>query len=317
MVSLIPIIIYLIILKSLDSFKLVKWKMLSLCLLSGVACCAAAYGLTLLAVPFYAPFVEELLKGIVALLLMRLMRIVFFAESLTYGAAIGAGFALLENIIYVSYNPGMLLTTAVFRGLGTSLLHIGCTALLLTLLLGLHREKKLTRLCLWPLAMVPSVAIHAAYNMQYFSSFMQMIMVIVVFLTIFLLISNYNEKRIAQWLDNSLTYDAQLLADIRHGRLADTKTGRYLVSVRNQFDAEVFFDMICYVQLYLELTIAAKSRIMLREAGLPFQETTEETERRKAMIKEFRTLRSNIGKTGEIILRPVVRISREDEKELL
>ena len=72
--------------------------------------------------------------------------------------------------------------------------------------------------------------------------------------------------------------------------------------------------MICYIQLYLELTISAKSRMMLREVGLPSAESDEERERRRSMTREFRVLRSNIGTMGEMVLHPIVRLTREDLK---
>lgn len=339
MISFLPIIIYIVILKSLDSFKLVRWKGLCLGVILGIACCAAAYGVSDIAaylnISYYSPLAEELLKALAAMLLMRVIHIVFFAEALCYGAAVGAGFALLENIVYLAYNPSMLPTTALFRGIGTAMLHIGCTALFLTLLLllpsllSIHRRvvvgasdiyKPTTFFPLpikegWKLvAVVPSFFIHALYNIQYFSPLVQMLFVVVLFLIIFLLINNYNERRITRWMEQSIVYDVELLTAIRAGKLADTKAGEYLLAVKAQFDAEVFFDMICYIQLYLELTISAKSRIMLREAGLPSAESNEERERRRSMTREFHILRSNIGTMGEIVLRPIVRLTREDQK---
>lgn len=141
-----------------------------------------------------------------------------------------------------------------------------------------------------------------------------MLTVVVLFLIVFLLVSSYNERRITRWMEQSIMYDVELLTAIRGGKLADTKAGEYLLAVKEQFDAEVFFDMICYIQLYLELTISVKSRMMLREVGLPSAESDEERERRRSMTREFRVLRSNIGTMGEMVLHPIVRLTREDLK---
>lgn len=339
LISFIPIIIYLVILKSLDSFKLVKWKGLCLGIMLGIVSCAVAYSVSDIAacldISYYSPPAEELLKALAAILLMRVIHIAFFAEALCYGAAVGAGFALLENIVYLAYNPSMLPATALFRGMGTAMLHIGCTALFLTLLLlltspspihrravakasGRYTPATLFALLLkdgWKLvAALPSVFIHALYNIQYFSPLVRMLTVVVLFLIVFLLVSSYNERRITRWMEQSIMYDVELLTAIRGGKLADTKAGEYLLAVKEQFDAEVFFDMICYIQLYLELTISAKSRMMLREVGLPSAESDEERERRRSMTREFRVLRSNIGTMGEMVLHPIVRLTREDLK---
>ena len=136
-VSIIPLLLYLLVLKSLDSFRIVHWRWLVICMAAGCGSCLVAWAFSemsaALAVPFYAPLIEEILKALVALCAMRLFRIVFFAEALCYGAAIGAGFSLVENIIYIYFSPDMLFATALFRGLGTSMLHIGCSSLFLVL----------------------------------------------------------------------------------------------------------------------------------------------------------------------------------------
>ena len=316
LVSVIPLLLYLLVLKSLDSFRIVHWRWLVVCMAAGCGSCLVAWAFSemsaALAVPFYAPLIEEILKALVALCAMRLFRIVFFAEALCYGAAIGAGFSLVENIIYIYFSPDMLFATALFRGLGTSMLHIGCSSLFLVLWLLAKNNSWKTVFRLW--GILPCILIHALYNLHHFQPLVQMVAVVVIFLVIFLCVSNYNEKCIGKWLDQSMMYDIDLLSAIKDGTLPDTKAGQYLMSVKKQFDPYVFLDIICYVQLYLELTITAKSRMMLRESGLIDAESEDDKSQRTAMLKEFNTLRGNIGKMGEIILHPIVKMTAEDKK---
>ena len=316
LVSVIPLLLYLLVLKSLDSFRIVHWRWLVVCMAVGCGSCLVAWAFSemsaALAVPFYAPLIEEILKALVALCAMRLFRIVFFAEALCYGAAIGAGFSLVENIIYIYFSPDMLFATALFRGLGTSMLHIGCSSLFLVLWLLAKNNSWKTVFRLW--GILPCILIHALYNLHHFQPLVQMVAVVVIFLVIFLCVSNYNEKCIGKWLDLSMMYDIDLLSAIKDGTLPDTKAGQYLMSVKEQFDPYVFLDMICYVQLYLELTITAKSRMMLRESGLLDAESEDDKSQRTAMLTEFNTLRGNIGKMGEIILHPIVKMTAEDKK---
>lgn len=316
LVSVIPLLLYLLVLKSLDSFRIVHWRWLVVCMAVGCGSCLVAWAFSemsaALAVPFYAPLIEEILKALVALCAMRLFRIVFFAEALCYGAAIGAGFSLVENIIYIYFSPEMLFATALFRGLGTSMLHIGCSSLFLVLWLLAKNNSWKTVFRLW--GILPCILIHALYNLHHFQPLVQMVAVVVIFLVIFLCVSNYNEKCIGKWLDQSMMNDIDLLSAINDGTLPDTKAGQYLMSVKEQFDPYVFLDMICYVQLYLELTITAKSRMMLRESGLIDAESEDDKSQRTAMLKEFNTLRGNIGKMGEIILHPIVKMTAEDKK---
>ena len=316
LVSVIPLLLYLLVLKSLDSFRIVHWRWLVVCMAVGCGSCLVAWAFSemsaALAVPFYAPLIEEILKALVALCVMRLFRIVFFAEALCYGAAIGAGFSLVENIIYIYFSPDMLFATALFRGLGTSMLHIGCSSLFLVLWLLAKNNSWKYVFRLW--GILHCILIHALYNLHHFQPLVQMVAVVVIFFVIFLCVSNYNEKCIGKWLDLSMMYDIDLLSAIKDGTLPDTKAGQYLMSVKEQFDPYVFLDMICYVQLYLELTITAKSRMMLRESGLLDAESEDDKLQRTAMLKEFYTLRENIGKMGEIILHPIVKMTAEDKK---
>lgn len=316
LVSVIPLLLYLLVLKSLDSFRIVHWRWLVVCMAAGCGSCLVAWAFSemsaTLAVPFHAPLFEEILKALVALCAMRLFRIVFFAEALCYGAAIGAGFSLVENIIYIYFSPDMLFATALFRGLGTSMLHIGCSSLFLVLWLLAKNNSWKTVFRLW--GILPCILIHALYNLHHFQPLVQMVAVVVIFLVIFLCVSNYNEKCIGKWLDQSMMNDIDLLSAIKDGTLPDTKAGQYLMSVKEQFDPYVFLDMICYVQLYLELTITGKSRMMLRESGLLDAESEDDKSQRSAMLKEFYTLRGNIGKMGEIILHPIVKMTAEDKK---
>ncbi len=316
LVSVLPLLLYLLVLKSLDSFRIVHWRWLVVCMAVGCGSCLVAWAFSemsaALAVPFHAPLFEEILKALVALCAMRLFRIVFFAEALCYGAAIGAGFSLVENIIYIYFSPDMLFATVLFRGLGTSMLHIGCSSLFLVLWLLAKNNSWKTVFRLW--GILPCILIHALYNLHHFQPLVQMVAVVVIFLVIFLCVSNYNEKCIGKWLDQSMMNDIDLLSAIKDGTLPDTKAGQYLMSVKEQFDPYVFLDIICYVQLYLELTITAKSRMMLRESGLIDAESEDDKSQRTAMLKEFNTLRGNIGKMGEIILHPIVKMTAEDKK---
>ena len=316
LVSVIPLLLYLLVLKSLDSFRIVHWRWLVVCMAVGCGSCLVAWAFSemsaALAVPFHAPLFEEILKALVALCAMRLFRIVFFAEALCYGAAIGAGFSLVENFIYIYFSPDMLFATALFRGLGTSMLHIGCSSLFLVLWLLAKNNSWKSVFRLW--GILPCILIHALYNLHLFQPLVQMVAVVVIFLVIFLCVSNYNEKCIGKWLDQSMMNDIDLLSAIKDGTLPDTKAGQYLMSVKKQFDPYVFLDIICYVQLYLELTITAKSRMMLRESGLLDAESEDDKSQRTAMLKEFNTLRGNIGKMGEIILHPIVKMTAEDKK---
>ena len=61
-------------------------------------------------------------------------------------------------------------------------------------------------------------------------------------------------------------------------------------------------DMYCYVQNYLELSISARSNLILKEAGMPPVHDPANA----ARLQEMDVLRKRIGPTAELALRPIV-----------
>lgn len=309
MLSLIPIFIYLIIIKLLDNSSLVKWRILMLCGLTGILVCAVLAFTSAMtsAIPdgFY-PLIEETGKGAFVMYLIHRHKILFFVEALCYGAAVGAGFALCENLTYAFCNASMTDIAFAFRGFGTALLHMGCTALLAVCALNFNRY----------LAIIPGTLIHYIYNMFLLQEFVQLLLTVILFMSMFVAISFYDERRIFRWMDTSITDDVKLLVAIHQGHLTDTPAGKYLLKIKSHFPAEVFFDMICYVQLYLDILIRGKSRMLLVQSGLANALTPEEKELDRSMKQELSTLRKNIGPIGIQILRPILRYDMEDLKIL-
>lgn len=313
LLAILPIFIYLLIVKLLDDFTIVSWRMLGLSDMMGIIACglAIATDQALQGAPSVMslhiqlfPLIEELLKGLFILWLLSRKKILFFAEALCYGAAIGAGFALLENLLYGYLHPEITWMTEAFRGFGTALLHMGCSALFAVTALSVSRY----------LAIIPAFMIHYLYNLFLLPEYVQLITTILLFLTLFVCISLYNEKRVIRWMDDSIIDDIRLLVAIREGRLTDTPAGHYLLTVKEHFQPELFFDMICYMQLYLELLIKGKSRMLLEQEGLAWPLTPEEKDLRASMKTELHTLQRSIGFMGLQVLRPILRYSREDLK---
>lgn len=324
--SLLPTIVYLIILKLLDGFRMVRWNIFVLSLAYGIVACGVTAAIAwTTGMGAWTPILEELTKASLAIVLIRRRKIVFHAEAMVYGAAIGGGFAMAENTLYLYRFFDMNLATAIFRGFATALLHIGCTALFATLCLqakyiwksaDIGKKVNVHTLIAASYILLP-LAIHYIYNMHLMPVVVQLALTVVAFLGIFVAISLYNERRIYQWLDHSITYDIRLLAAIRQGRLTETKTGQYLLGIRSQFDAEVFFDIVCFMQLYLELVVSGKSRMLLQQEGLAQPLTPQQLQLHREKVTELHTLRKNIGKMGEYILRPVITLKDADLRVIL
>lgn len=74
-------------------------------------------------VRFSAPILEEILKGMILLYLVRKVDFTYFVDGAIYGFAAGIGFAIIENYEYVLGSPNAALATALARVFSTNLIH--------------------------------------------------------------------------------------------------------------------------------------------------------------------------------------------------
>jgi len=331
-ISLIPIILYVAFIKAMDAIELANWKKTLECLVWGVSACIISFFLSR-ACPFMqkdavTPLAEEIFKALPLAIAVYRKRSAFFTETLIYGAAVGAGFALLENTLYICFNSDFTTGDAIIRGFGTSLLHMGCTALLSSAILVGTRISRNSVVFLKAIsglvAILPSWGIHLGYNTVLakglLPEFAMMIIVVIVIISLFLVIYEIDEKLIHKWLDLCIANDIALYTSVREGRLKDTNSGQYLIQAKKRFKPEVFFDILVYLDLYLEITIAAKSRMIMKDAGINIPLSESEHNANKDKITELNTLSRRIGKGGVRILKPIVDIKAVDEwamKELL
>src|SRR5438045_990056 len=132
--ALIPVLVLLAVFDWLDAFELVNIKdILVLLLLGGIAASLSwpVSGRLLDTLPigfsnysrFVAPWIEEGVKAVIIITLFRLNRIGYKLDAVIAGFAIGAGFAMVENIIYLLRYPDYGLGTWLVRGVGTAVMH--------------------------------------------------------------------------------------------------------------------------------------------------------------------------------------------------
>ncbi|MCF0202400.1 MAG: PrsW family intramembrane metalloprotease [Bacteroidaceae bacterium] len=318
--SLVPILLYVVLLTILDSFSLVRRRAIAVAIIYGALICGVCYAVSLYAgdrLWLYPPM-EETLKATAVLYLTANRKIRFFAEALIIGAATGGGFSLMENIIYLIVLGDVFTPMeALFRGIATSLMHMGLAGLsgVLLLYISSKHTKKIYGIWggmpLWLLFVVtltPSVALHGMFN-RYLVMGAADTMLVVTFISImilFMLMFKLNERAIYRFLDTSVSSNVQLLSAMQRGEFSETPCGMYLMSVKEQFRSDVFLDMLCYLRLSLELSIIKSRDIMLAEAGLSMPRDPEREADEKAMSKEFSTLEKRIGQTGRLIIRPLI-----------
>lgn len=317
--SFLPVLLFLFILYRLDSFKLVKVKMLVMCLLWGMLATFLVYytnnwlreqlGLKFEDFSRYgAPLTEEILKVALVVYLISRKKIGFSVDAAIYGFAAGAGFSLAENVFYLlvmNTETGMMVW--LLRGFGTAMMHGGCTALFAMIIMdGINRNKPLV-LAIFP-GLIAAFLIHSVFNHFFLNPFLQTALIFIVLPLVFVVVFQRSNSVLQNWLEIEFNSEVEMLRMIRQGKISHTKAGDYLISLKQHFSPEVLVDLHCYFSLYLELSIKAKRNLMLKENGFPLIEEADIMEK----LLEIKMLRKQVGKLGELALQPLVRMNHRE-----
>ena len=317
--GVLPVLVFLVSLVLLDSYKLVKLR-----LVLGVVAAGAAVGaLCLYLNPwllatldldtatytrFLGPGVEELLKGSVVALALWRRRIGFLVDAAVWGFAVGAGFAAFENSHYfvVLARPEPVLW--ILRGFGTAIMHGGATALAAVLAKQLaDRFDSVAPPVVLP-GLVLAALVHAAFNHFYLSPALSTLLLLVVLPLLFTLVFRASENATRHWLGSGFDSDQELLEIITSGQVSDTPMGEYLHDLKSRFPGPTVVDMLCWIRVHLELSIRAKGVLLMRKAGFAVAPDPEVGER----LEELRHLEKTIGPTGMIALHPIYRMGHHD-----
>ena len=317
LVGLAPVVAFLGVLLLLDSYKLVKVRTVMAVVVGGAAVGVVAYGLNgaVLAQAgvdptayrrYGAPLLEEALKALVVVALIRTHRIGFLIDAAILGFAAGTGFALLENVHYLrTLDAG--LGTWVVRGFGTAVMHGGATAIFAMLALS-ARERHGPSFLTYAPGLVIATALHSAFNHFALSPFLSTAGVALVLPPLMFAVFERSEEAVGAWLGRGFDADARMLELIESGGLPDSPIGHYLHTLRDRFEGPVVADVLCYVRLHTELALRAKGILMMRENG--FEPQVDEATRAKFAEMEY--LESSIGTTGVLAVQPILHMSHRD-----
>jgi RsiW-degrading membrane proteinase PrsW (M82 family) len=313
------VLLFLGLLVFLDSFKLVSLRSVLVALVVGVLSALAgaqangwlldATGLSTHAFSRYvAPLVEEALKALWIILLLRRGRVGFLVDAAILGFAVGAGFALAENVEYLRglAEPRVFLWLA--RGFGTAILH-GATTAVFAILAKMLADRHPGRPAL---AVVPGLlaaaSVHSLYNHFLVSPLLAAGVILVGLPLLVVAVFERSERATREWLGVGFDSDVELFASISSGQALETRLGEYLRSLKARFPGEVVADMLCLLRIQAELAIRAKGLLLAREAGLEAPVGADV----RANLLELRYLEKSIGRTGLLALKPVLRESARD-----
>jgi len=254
---------------------------------------------------YVAPLVEEALKALLIVALMRTNRIGFLVDAAILGFAAGTGFAMVENVQYLRLVPDAGMGTWLIRGVGTAVMHGSATAIFAVVALALRERSQAAGEAL---GYAIAVAMHSAYNHFFFSPLASTIGILIAFPLILNAIFARSEAAVGDWLGKGFDADDEMLDLIDSGALSDSHIGRYLYELKEKFDGPVVVDLLCYLRLYTELAIRAKGLLMAREAG--FEAPVDEATRER--FAELRYLEGSIGRTGLLAIQPLLRMNHRD-----
>jgi len=318
-VAFLPVIAFLGLLIVFDSFKLVPATTLVRALAAGAAAALVSTPVHALFVRVFhlsdssiilniAPATEELLKAAFFVYALRRRYIGFLVDAAIIGFAIGAGFAVVENIQYLETLPDRRLWLWVVRGFGTAILHALTTAIVAISAKSLTDRFPDRRMIVVLPGVLAAIALHSAFNHALLSPVLAAAMLILVLPLVVLLVFSRSERTTREWVGDGLDLDFELLALVRSPEFASTRFGRYLGELRFRFPGPVVGDMFCLLQLDLELGIRAKGLLLAREAGLEVPPDAALLDR----LAEREYLEQAIGQTGLMALRPLQITSDRD-----
>jgi RsiW-degrading membrane proteinase PrsW (M82 family) len=172
---------FLYVIRWLNFFETHRFRWILLALVWGGVCVEFSYLVDhpirlILGMPFVAthtaPAVEEIFKSLILLYLVRRAATTSFVDGAIYGFASGIGFAIVENMLYLSrvdVNTGVVLGT--LRAFLSSVLHGSTSALVGMAVSGFPLGRVNHPLLAWLVGLVAAIAIHTAYNNVAFHHF--------------------------------------------------------------------------------------------------------------------------------------------------
>ena len=319
LLGLLPVCCFLAALVYLDSYKLVPIRRVLAVIALGCVTAALSYpfsliGLDLIGIEFtpytryIAPAVEEFLKAAVVVILLRQNRIGFLVDAAILGFAVGAGFAILENLYFLRILPETQLGTWIVRGFGTAVMHGGATAIFaITTHAVVGKHQTVGNSAFLP-GYVVAVITHSVFNHFFFTPIINTLSVLLVLPLLLVIVFERSEKAMSEWLGMGFDADTELLELINSGEFSTSRVGLYLQTLKEKFAGPIVADLLCYLRLHTELSIRAKGVLMMRESGFdsPVGEATQ------SKLEELRYLEGSIGTTGILAMKPFMQMSQKD-----
>ena len=328
--ALVPVLVLLAMFVWFDAFKLMNLREILVLLALGGVGAIASYpvsGRLLDALPigfsnysrFVAPWIEEAIKGVLVVILFRLNKIGFKLDAVISGFALGAGFSVIENIIYLirlsEYGAG----TWLVRGLGTAVMH-GTTLAILAATAHEFAERETRgaasefdfRLRWFIPGYLAAVAIHLSFN-QFPERPLLAMLGISLFAPIAILgIFQFGTSEAEKWLKEEYAEHKAQLAALRAGNWPEGRSGHRVAGLADRLGPESTRRIRRYWELLAWLVAEAEETLIEEEEG----DVVLDKDEVRAAFHELEGLRRALGKSGFAALNALLPFSRNDYWEL-
>jgi RsiW-degrading membrane proteinase PrsW (M82 family) len=328
--ALVPVLILLTLFVWLDAFRLMSFgEVLVLLALGGLAALAAypISGRMIDTLPigfnFYsryvAPWIEEALKAIIMIALFRMNRIGYKLDAVVSGFAIGAGFSVVENILYLTIFPDYGAGTWLVRGLGTAVMH-GTTLALLAAIAHELAERENREAAgdfnfnlLWFLpGYLVAVAIHTAFNHFPDRPLLAMMGAAIFAPIAIMTIFHFGTAEAQGWLTEECAMHRAQLDALKAGRWPEGASGRKIAALAERLGPEATERIRRYWQLQSWLVVQAEEAMMEEAAGDVRFDRAEVI----AAFAELDGLKRALGRSTFTALKALLPLSRNDYWEI-
>ncbi len=329
MIALVPVLVMLALFIWLDVFKLMTfWETVGLLLLGAITA-GVAYplsGVFIDTLPlgfsnysrFVAPWIEETIKGLAIVGLFWFNRIGYKLDAVISGFAIGAGFSVVENILYLTRYPELAANVWMVRGLGTAVMH-GTTCAVLAASAHEFAERE-TRgavadydfSLLWFIpGLLIAVAIHTAFNQFPDKPLLAMIGILAVAPFVIMAIFRFGAVEAQKWLSEEREETRATLAAWEAGKFPDDESGRKIAILVAKSDDKTGARIREYCQLLTWLLLQAEDTLHDQ-----FEDTEKLHIEGKTAFERLDTLKRELGKANVSALSAMLPFSRNDYWEI-
>lgn len=328
--ALIPVLVLLAVFTWLDAFQLMSLKELAVLIVLGGLAAVAAYPLSgqmLDTLPigfsnysrFLAPWVEEALKGVIIIVLFRMNRIGYKLDAVLSGFAVGAGFSVVENILYLTLFPDYGAGTWLVRGLGTAVMHGTATALFAAIAHEIaERENReaagdfnFGAWWFFP-GYFAAVAVHMLFNQFPEKPMLAMMGAMIASPILLMAIFHFGQAEASRWLADEYASHRAQLAALEAGRWPDGASSQRIAALAERLGPDRAAQVRDYYRTLAWLVVEAEEVMIEESSG----DAVFDKAKVAGAFANLDRLRASLGRTTFQTLSELLPFSRNDHWEV-